>query len=74
MKGYLMVFIYKLIFMNNNFDKLVSTWERCFQVTQPTKKAKKIRLEELETWDKPRTQDQILEHNAKIEALKNLLQ
>jgi len=37
--------------MNNN--KMIETWERCYQRTLPSAAQRRKRLRELETWDKP---------------------
>jgi hypothetical protein len=59
--------------MNSRIDQLVATWQRAFKVTLRNKKAYKIRLTELTTWDKARADNEI-EHSAKIKALELLLQ
>ncbi len=55
-----------------NFERLIKTWMRAYSVTLKAKKAKEARLNELRTWDKARSDNQ-LEHTAKIAALENLI-
>lgn len=52
---------------------LIETWMRCYMVTLKNKKAYKVRLHELLTWDNPPYKSQE-EREAKIAALKYLIE
>ena len=54
-----------------NFNESVELWVRIYKLTLPTVKLKKQRLKELQTWDKPRP-DNESEHRAKKHALIHL--
>jgi|GEM_PF-5297437 hypothetical protein len=53
------------------FKRLVNTWMRVYQITQPTKRQQEIRLKELQTWDS--SNGHIEEHRAKKHALIRLI-
>lgn len=53
------------------FEALVATWKEAYKITQPTKKQKQKRLQELLTWDD--SNGHHTEREAKSEALRRLL-
>ena len=54
------------------FESLVSTWQKCYTVIYKTRQQYKARLKELETWDT--SNNNKIERAAKIQALKNLIE
>ncbi len=57
--------------LNEKIENLTSTWITAFDLYMPSKKAMKLRLEELTTWDTCNGHE--LERQAKINALNFLI-